>query len=72
MRECFQLIEDGMLAGPWVLGASYTICDPYLYTIALWLQGDGVDPKSLPKVHAHMQRMEERPAVKSVLAQHQA
>jgi glutathione S-transferase len=72
MADCFQLIETEMLQGPWVMGEQYTICDPYLFTLAGWLQGDGVDPASLPKVNAHMQRMADRPAVKSVLAQHKA
>src|SRR6516162_1786685 len=26
---CFALIERNMLKGPWVMGESYTICDPY-------------------------------------------
>ena len=68
MASCFELIEKGMLRGPWVMGEQYTICDPYLYTIALWLDGDGVDLKTLPKVMAHRQRMSERPAVRKVMA----
>src|SRR5690242_15941797 len=32
MADCFGLIEKTMIRGPWVLGDSYTICDPYLYT----------------------------------------
>jgi len=51
-----------------VMGEQYTVCDPYLYTIALWLDGDGVDLKTLPKVMAHRQRMSERPAVRKVMA----
>ena len=68
MASCFELIEKGMLKGPWVMGEQYTVCDPYLYTIALWLDGDGVDLKTLPKVMAHRQRMSERPAVRKVMA----
>ena len=67
--ECFDLIEREMFAGPWVMGESYTISDPYLYTVARWLEGDGVDPARFPKVRAHRERMAERPAVKAVLAQ---
>jgi glutathione S-transferase len=66
---CFALIERKMLKGPWVMGETYTICDPYLYTIALWLEGDGVDLASLPKVADHRKRMAERPAVKKVMAE---
>jgi glutathione S-transferase len=69
MAACFELIEKGMLKGPWVMGEQYTVCDPYLYTISLWLEGDGVDIATLPKVADHMKRMSERPAVQKVMAQ---
>ena len=72
MAGAFALIENGMLKGPWVIGDQYTICDPYLYAIALWLDGDGVDLAALPKVAAHMKRMAERPAVKKVMGEQQA
>jgi glutathione S-transferase len=72
MAGCFDLIEKGMLKGPWVMGDQYTICDPYLYTVALWLEGDSVDLKTLPRVADHMKRMSERPAVKKVMGEQQA
>ena len=65
---CFELIESKMIRGPWVMGDSYTVCDPYLFTIAGWLEGDGVDVARFPKVKAHRDRMAERPAVGKVLA----
>jgi glutathione S-transferase len=58
-----------MLVGPWVMGETYTICDPYLFTLAQWLEGDGVDLSALPAVMAHRQRVSERPAVRKALAQ---
>ena len=72
MGACFELIEKNMLRGPWVMGEQYTICDPYLYTIELWLEGDSVDLKNLPKVADHIKRMAERPAVKKVMGEQQA
>jgi glutathione S-transferase len=72
MAACFALIERNMLKGPWVMGEQYTVCDPYLYTIAGWLEGDGVDLAGLPKVADHRKRMSERPAVKKVLAEEKA
>jgi len=69
---CFDLIEDGMLKGPWVMGEAYTIADPYLFTIAQWLEQDGVDPDRFPRVLAHRQRMSERPAVKKAIAEESA
>jgi glutathione S-transferase len=72
MAACFALIERDILRGPWVMGEQYTICDPYLYTISGWLEGDGVDLGKLPKVVAHRKRMEQRPAVQKVLGVLQA
>jgi glutathione S-transferase len=60
---CFELIEHDMLKGPWVMGEAYTICDPYLFTLAGWLEGDGVDLTRLPRVMAHWRRVSERPTV---------
>jgi glutathione S-transferase len=69
VAECFDLIEREMFVGPWVMGDSYTICDPYLFTLAQWLEADGVDPARFPKVPDHRQRMSERSAVKAALAE---
>ena len=63
MGACASLIEDEIIRGPWVLGESYSVCDPYLFTIARWLEGDSVDVARFPKIKAHMARMAERPAV---------
>ncbi len=64
----YDLIERHMLKGPWVMGDAYTIADPYLFTIAQWLEADGVDPKRVPRVVDHRSRMLERPAVKKAVA----
>jgi glutathione S-transferase len=66
--DCFDLIERRMIAGPWVMGDAYSICDPYLFTLARWLDSDGIDTSPFPRVREHRQRMAERPAVKKVLA----
>jgi glutathione S-transferase len=68
----FALIERDMLRGPWVMGETYTVCDPYLFTIAQWLEGDSVDLAALPKVADHRRRMAERPAVRKAMAEEQA
>ena len=70
MSECFTLIEKELFKGPWVMGAAYSMCDPYLYTLSGWLASDGVDIAKFPRVHEHYQRMDERAAVKTVLAVH--
>ena len=70
MSDCFNLIENDMFKGPWVMGNAYSICDPYLFTISGWLASDKVDIAKFPKVHDHYKRMSERPAVKTVMAAH--
>ena len=69
---CFQLIEDDMLAGPWVLGETFSVCDAYLYTLTGWLEGDGVDRRQFPKVNALYDAVAARPAVRKVLARQTA
>ena len=68
VTACFELIERGMLRGPWVMGDTYTIADPYLFTLAQWLEGDRADLSRLPRVLAHRARMAERPNVKKAIA----
>jgi glutathione S-transferase len=67
--EAYALIEREMLQGPWVMGERYTICDPYLFTLAQWLEADGVDPAAIPRVIDHRARMAERATVKKAIAQ---
>ena len=57
-----------MLQGPWVLGEHYSVCDPYLYTVANWLKVDGVDIADFPKTADHFRRVAERPATQAALA----
>lgn len=64
----FDYIDKDLLAGPWVMGERYTICDPYLFTLAQWLEADGVDPKRIPRVIDHRRRMSERATVKRAIA----
>ena len=64
---CFAHIEEEALAGPFVMGETYTIADPYLFTVAQWMEGDGVDPAQYPKVAAHREMMLARKAVQTAL-----
>jgi glutathione S-transferase len=70
--ECFDLIEREMFEGPWAMGERFTICDPYLFTLAGWVEGDGVDPARFPKIQDHQQRMKQRPAVRKILELHRS
>ncbi len=68
VADAFLPIEQGMLRGPWVMGEDYSICDPYLFTLAQWLEADGVDPARLPRLAEHRRRVAERPATQRALA----
>jgi glutathione S-transferase len=65
--DSFSLVERMMFKGPWVLGESYSICDPYLFTVAQWMEADGLDPAKFPKVADHRKRMSERSPVRKAL-----
>jgi glutathione S-transferase len=67
MRECFRLIDEELLQGPWVLGDTLSVCDLYLFTIGRWLPGDEVDIKEFPRVADHAARLQQIPAVQRVL-----
>jgi len=66
---CFAVIEDALRKGPWVMGEMYTIADPYLFTLAQWLEADGVDLSRLPRVLEHRSRMAQRRNVMKAIAE---
>ena len=61
------MIEEHYLKGPWVLGDSYSICDPYLALITRWLGDDGVRLVDFPRLEAHDALMRTRPSMQAVL-----
>ena len=69
VSACFDYIELHVLRGPWVMGETYSIADPYLFTIAQWLEADGVDPERIPRVVAHRDRMRDRSNVAKCVAE---
>ena len=70
MTESAGVIEKDYLIGLWVMGDQYTVADAYLFTIANWLEGDGVDTFKFPKILAHRAAMLARPAVIAAMEKH--
>ncbi len=66
--ECFELIEREFFRGPWVLGDRFSTSDLYLFTLAQWLEADGIEPARFPKVADHRRRMSQHPVVSRTLA----
>ena len=67
MAACFQMIEDQYIVGPWVMGAQYSVADPYLFTITNWLAAHEIESSEYPKIEAHRLAMLKRPAVRAAL-----
>jgi glutathione S-transferase len=65
--DSFAVIESE-LQGPWVLGERYSISDIYLFTLAQWLEADGVNPAQFPRVVDHRSRMLANPSVAKIVA----
>ena len=66
--DAYRLIEEGWPLSPFVTGETYTVADPYLFTVARWMEGDGVDPGDFPKIAAHRSMMAERETARRALA----
>lgn len=70
--DCFELIERHLFKGPWVMGEHFSVCDPYLFTLAGWMKSDGVEIARFPRVADHHARMSDDPVVVKVLAAQRA
>ncbi len=66
MTESCTYIVENVLTGPYVMGETFTIADPYLYVVCSWLEGDGVTVEDFPKIEAFRTAMQSRASVKRV------
>ncbi|WP_170336498.1 glutathione S-transferase family protein [Ruegeria arenilitoris] len=65
--SCDYICSNG-LRGPFVLGEAFSLADAYLYVVCSWLEGDGVDVPTFPKILAFREAMEARVSVQAVHA----
>jgi glutathione S-transferase len=70
MTDCFDWIERELLRGPWMMGKNFSVADPYLFTLTLWLMQNGVELARFPRVADHYQRMLALPAVQKIAPLH--
>src|SRR5690606_15372973 len=62
------LAENHLFVGPWAMGESYTVADGYLSVFTRWSrQADLLDAARFPRLNAHLDRVQSRPAVQRVL-----
>lgn len=64
-----QLVEDHHLQGPWVFGETWSVADGYLMVFTRWSRQAGLlDPARFPKLNAHLDAVQGRPATQRMLA----
>ena len=68
MTMCARHVEDHILEGPYVMGETLSLADPYLFVACGWLPGDGVDMAAFPRITAFVEAMRARASVARVIA----
>jgi glutathione S-transferase len=64
----FDLVERGLSDGrPYLLGDQFTVADPYLFVVAGWAAPTGIGLDRWPKLAAFVERVGNRPAVKTAM-----
>jgi glutathione S-transferase len=66
-----QQIDDQLAAhgGPWMLGAGYSVLDPYTFMLCRWTRGFSAKPaRAYPHIAPFMARVLARPAVQDAVA----
>ncbi len=62
------LAEKNLVEGPWVFGQTWTLSDDYLMVFERWARSAKLlDEARYPKLNAHLDRVQERVAVKAML-----
>lgn len=60
----YDLAEQHLLEGPWVFGETWSLADDYLMVFTRWARQAGLlDPQRFPRLNAHLNVVQERPAV---------
>ena len=59
---------ESLILGPYIFGSDITIADAHLFTLSQWLEGDGIDISSYPKLAAFELAFAARPSVAAVRA----
>ena len=69
MTDSARHVEDHVLKGPYVLGETLSLADPYLFIACGWLEGDGVRLADFPKIATFIAAMRARESVARVIAE---
>ncbi|MFK7744297.1 MAG: glutathione S-transferase family protein [Roseobacter sp.] len=69
MADSARFIEDHCLRGPFIMGETFSLADPYTFVVCGWLPGDGVDMGQFPALAQYLDRMRARASVQKVIAE---
>lgn len=65
----YDVVEHSLLKGPWAMGEAYTVADGYLSVFTRWARQAGLlDTGRFPRLNAHLDAVQARPAVQRVFA----
>lgn len=68
LEQKFAYLNDELSGKQWLMGLRFTIADAYLFTVARWGYGMGLNLAGLSHLKEFMARMQNRPAVAAALA----
>lgn len=64
LRAMFEVVNEQLGRGPWLLGDRYSAADPYLTMLVRWTRNMSRPARTLPNLAAHAERVLARPKVK--------
>jgi glutathione S-transferase len=64
IRQAFQVLDEALASGPFLLGAEYSACDAYLYMLTWWSERLSPAPSELPCVRRCVRAVGARPATR--------
>ena len=70
MEKAFELLEQQLGHGPFLLGEQYSVIDPYLLMLVYWHEQTSELLARCPKLKQLCETVQQRPAVQRIWSQH--
>ncbi len=67
--EAFVIVDEALAAGPYLMGAQYSLLDPYLLMLCRWGRGFDRPPRDYPALGPYLQRLLGRDAIQRTIEQ---
>jgi glutathione S-transferase len=68
LAEIWQILDDALAPGPWLLGGRFSACDIYLYMLSTWLSDEHTPICEFPNAARCMEKVAARAKVARVFA----